>query len=102
VADFDQISDDVFLTEAEASRIAGFSKFTFKNWRSRLGDDKRPKVTIVHRAIRYRTGDLRDWLRGLAGVAPGKQTAATKNVSPNATRPWPLRHDVERADDQRG
>jgi hypothetical protein len=66
VADFGKIDDAVYLTEPEAARIAGFSAHTLKNWRI-AGEGRGPRATIIRRAVRYRTGDMRAWLRSLAG-----------------------------------
>jgi hypothetical protein len=83
VADFDRISDDVFLTEKETAQVAGFSPMTLRNWRI-AGEDRGPKVTIVHRSIRYRAGYLREWLRGLAGVEVVKADAKSNAAEADA------------------
>jgi predicted DNA-binding transcriptional regulator AlpA len=58
---FGAFSDDVLMTEAEASEVAGLSKHTLKSWRLNDGDGP-PSVKVGSTAVRYRAGALRQWL----------------------------------------
>jgi predicted DNA-binding transcriptional regulator AlpA len=58
---FGTFSDDILLTEAEASEVAGLSKHTLKSWRLNDGDGP-PSVRVGSTAVRYRAGALRQWL----------------------------------------
>jgi predicted DNA-binding transcriptional regulator AlpA len=58
---FGAFSDDVLLTEAEASEVAGLSKHTLKSWRLTDGDGP-PSVKVGSTAVRYRVSALKQWL----------------------------------------
>lgn len=54
-------ADDRFLTETEVARHLGISPRTLQAWRYRGGHT--PQFIKVGRAVRYRLGDVKAWLR---------------------------------------
>ena len=69
---FATFSDDIFLTEREAGQVLGFSPWTLRNWRLKEpGKGPRPTLvpSIIKSAVRYRAGDIREWLNALSSSA---------------------------------
>jgi predicted DNA-binding transcriptional regulator AlpA len=63
---FDRLADSILLTEVEVSRIVGHPPNTLKHWRLN-GKDKSPKpVRMPSASVRYRVGDVREWLKSLS------------------------------------
>jgi predicted DNA-binding transcriptional regulator AlpA len=55
----DKDNDDELLTEAQFCALTQISKETAKHWRwAKRG----PDYVKMHRAVRYRRGDVRRWL----------------------------------------
>jgi predicted DNA-binding transcriptional regulator AlpA len=69
---FATFSDDIFLTEREAGQVLGFSPWTLRTWRLKE-PGKGPRPTLVRSinksAVRYRVGDIREWLNTLSSSA---------------------------------
>lgn len=62
---FDKLSGSVLLTEPEVAEIVGHPPNTLKHWRLN-GIDKGPKpVRMPSSSVRYRVGDVREWLANL-------------------------------------
>ena len=57
--EFSQLDADVLLSFDEAAGVLGLSRHTLKAWRSQ---GEGPPVFLLGRAIRYRVGDLREWV----------------------------------------
>lgn len=53
--------DEKYLTETQVARLLGISPRTLQAWRYRGGHT--PQFIKVGRAVRYRLGDVREWLR---------------------------------------
>lgn len=53
--------DDTYLTESQVAELLGLSPRTLQAWRYRGGHT--PQFIKVGRAVRYRLGDVKDWLR---------------------------------------
>jgi hypothetical protein len=78
---FSKLDDDVLLSEQECAEITGFAVITLKKWRlakpgeATLGKRPKtkpgqgPKATYIHGSIRYRTGDVRAWLKTFSSDA---------------------------------
>jgi hypothetical protein len=81
---FSKLDDNVLLSEQECAEICGFAVVTLKKWRlAKSGDgpettpSKRsttkprqgPKATYIHGSIRYRTADVRAWLKTFSSDA---------------------------------
>lgn len=60
---FAAFADEQLLTEAEAACIIGYSPFTLKTWRHRPPKFRSPTYISLGKEIRYRAGDIRDWIR---------------------------------------
>ena len=54
-------TDDQFLTETEVARLLGISPRTLQAWRHRGGHT--PPFLKLGRTVRYRLGDVKEWLR---------------------------------------
>jgi predicted DNA-binding transcriptional regulator AlpA len=63
---FSSLDDNVMLIEQEAAEASGFEPTTLKTWRSQ---GRGPKFHKLGRAVRYRVGDIREWLAAAATVA---------------------------------
>lgn len=56
-----ELDDDTLLTEAEVARLLTMSPRTLQKWRYEGGHT--PAFHKVGRAVRYRLGDVKEWLR---------------------------------------
>ena len=59
---FARFADEQLLSEAEAACIIGFSPVTLKTWRHRPPKFQPPAFFNIGQEIRYRAGDLREWI----------------------------------------
>jgi hypothetical protein len=69
---FATFSDDIFLTEREASQVLGFSPWTLRTWRLKEpGKGPQPTLvrSVIKSAVRYRAGDIRAWQKRLTSSA---------------------------------
>ena len=63
---FSTLDDNVMLVEPEAAEVSGFEPCTLKTWRHQ---GRGPKFHKLGRAVRYRVGDIREWLAAAATAA---------------------------------
>ena len=60
--------EDVFLNEAQAANMIGFSKNTLRVWRvnGRSNGEPTPIFIKCGRAVRYRLSDLKAWMNSMS------------------------------------
>lgn len=56
-----ETNDDRLLTEVQTAQLLGISPRTLQKWRYEGGHT--PAFHKVGRAVRYRLGDVKEWLR---------------------------------------
>lgn len=56
-----ETNDDKLLTEVQVAKLLGMSPRTLQKWRYQGGHT--PRFHKVGRAVRYRLGDVKEWLR---------------------------------------
>lgn len=56
-----ELDDDTLLAEGEVAKLLGISPRTLQKWRYEGGHT--PAFHKVGRAVRYRLGDVKEWLR---------------------------------------
>tara|TARA_R100000789_G_scaffold64661_1_gene61096 strand:- start:59 stop:286 length:228 start_codon:yes stop_codon:yes gene_type:complete len=57
-----KVNQDQLINEQEAAALLGYSQRTLQGWRLRGGGPK--FVKFSQRTIRYRVGDLLEWIAG--------------------------------------
>jgi predicted DNA-binding transcriptional regulator AlpA len=79
--EFHLYSDEIILSEPMGAAAAGFSEFTFKDWRLNSPGTGPDPVYILER-VGYRAGTLRAWLADrIANGRPPKQSKALAKQS---------------------
>ncbi len=69
-----ELTDDHLLSERDASGMTGFPMQTLRKWRcGGVG----PKHVKLGRIVRYRLGDIREWVRASTRQRSGPNNANT-------------------------
>jgi predicted DNA-binding transcriptional regulator AlpA len=82
---FDSLSEDILLDTHQTGAVLGVSVAALKVWRQAAqhgGPLRGPKPLIVGGSlVRYRAGDIREWLRTLAKRSGVVSTRGVRSVS---------------------
>jgi hypothetical protein len=75
---FDRLSDDVMLAPGHAAAVLAVSPKTLEDWRGQgIAPPVRSKLRDAKTSpVRYRVGDVRDYIRGIASTTSTAATAA--------------------------
>lgn len=88
-ADFSltELPDDSLLTEYEVASLARLSTNTLAAWRKRERDHPLKWVMIGSGRVRYRAGDVREFIASGRRPEPGRPKKAVANVAQDAAPP---------------
>ncbi len=84
---FDSLSDSVLLSVSEAAAVLGMAESSLNHARVRDVDGFPPYVRLGTKCIRYRTGDLRQYIASRVNAPAGFTRAKKATETLNETTP---------------